>query len=82
MTISFYSILCRLTKLLFPTLILACYLVPENVCILELEISCKLLVSFLQEALAREEIKGVVTDAGGQQGRWNSFIRICSAFFV
>ena len=39
--------LCRLSALLFPTLISACFLSQENRAILSQEISCQLLVAFL-----------------------------------
>lgn len=58
----------RLSHLLFPTLISACYQVSENVQILEQEISCKLLVAFLQETLARQRSKDEQADTRKKQG--------------
>lgn len=46
--------LIRLSRLLYPTLIAACYQMEDNKAILEEEISCKLLVAFLQEACGEE----------------------------
>lgn len=45
----------RLSQLLYPTLIAACYQMEENKVILEEEISSKLLVTFLREASKRKE---------------------------
>lgn len=59
----------RLTGLLFPTLISACYQVPENVCILEQEISCKLLVAFLQETVAQLQSRDKQTEASKKQSK-------------
>lgn len=47
--------MCRLSQLLYPTLVSACYLMEENKAILEEEISCKLLVTFLQESCQEED---------------------------
>lgn len=47
--------LFRLSRLLYPTLIAACYQMEENKAILEEEISSKLLLTFLQEACKEEE---------------------------
>ncbi|KAM5171363.1 S phase cyclin A-associated protein in the endoplasmic reticulum isoform 2-T2 [Mantella aurantiaca] len=41
----------RLVRLLFPTLISACYNNPQNQLILEQELSCQLLATFIQECL-------------------------------
>ena len=58
-----------LSKLLHPTLISACYRVEENVAILEQEISCKLLIAFLQESLAKEKKMTEAKKASDTQGR-------------
>lgn len=49
------SFFFRLSQLLYPTLIAACYQMEENKAILEEEISSKLLLTFLQEACREEE---------------------------
>ena len=51
--------LCRHSQLLFPTLISACYQVDTNKELLEQEISCKLLVAFLES-----NIQEISTESG------------------
>lgn len=51
----FPFVLFRLSQLLYPSLIAACYQMEENKAILEEEISSKLLVAFLQEACQEEK---------------------------
>ena len=60
----------RLSQLLYPSLIAACYQMEENKAILEEEISSKLLVTFLQEACKEEERqRRSKKDSGGNGGR-------------
>ena len=54
----------RLSQLLYPTLIAACYQMEENKAILQEEISSRLLVTFLQDACRAEAKAG-----GGAGGR-------------
>lgn len=54
---------CRLSQLLYPTLIAACYQSEENKAILQEEISSKLLVVFLQDACSKAQAKGRETPA-------------------
>ncbi len=48
---------CRLSQLLYPTLIAACYQMEENRAILQEEISSKLLVTFLENACSKAQAK-------------------------
>lgn len=58
LSVDLHNIYCRHTRLLFPTLISACYQVDTNKQLLEQEISSKLLVAFLNDNIAREGSTG------------------------
>ena len=59
----------RLSQLLYPTLVSACYLMEENKAILEEEISSKLLVTFLQESCQEDKLQRTKKDAQGNPGK-------------
>ena len=76
MLIVFICHVSRHSRLLYPTLISACYQLETNRELLEQEISCKLLVAFLQENIsmeastksARGSIKDQETTAATDEG--------------